>query len=46
MNGFFVVSAGTPYLVHVTYAFFRQLVQPDGVWLHGKDVDIDALLLP
>ena len=45
-DGLLVVGAGAPDLIHVAHALLRELVQPDGVLLHGEDVDVDALLAP
>ena len=46
LDGLLVIRTRTPDLIHVSHRLFRQLMQPDRVLLHGKDIDIDALFLP
>ena len=46
LDGFRIVGACAPDLIHVPHGLLRQFVKPDGVLFHGEDVDIDALLLP
>ena len=45
-DGLLVIGTRTPNLIHVAYGLLRDFMQPDGVRLHGEDIDIDTLFLP